>query len=92
MWSMVAQRFTQITSQALHQINFAAWSAVPQEHIQSLFESMPRSEDSEGSSRRLLAFDIGRGALHLLRWVGQPLGTLHDGNLNADRTFMTSYV
>ncbi|GFV89154.1 transposable element Tcb1 transposase [Trichonephila clavipes] len=41
MWSMVAQRLTQITSPAatpdqLWQRVEAAWSAVPQEHIQSL--------------------------------------------------------
>ncbi|KFM62927.1 Transposable element Tcb1 transposase, partial [Stegodyphus mimosarum] len=47
MWSMIAERLTQITSQAatpdqLWQRVEAAWSAVPQEHIQSLFESMPR--------------------------------------------------
>ncbi|GFV17716.1 transposable element Tcb1 transposase [Trichonephila clavipes] len=47
MWSMVAQRLTQITppaatSDQLWQRVEAAWSAVPQEHIQSLFESMPR--------------------------------------------------
>ncbi|GFX07591.1 transposable element Tc1 transposase [Trichonephila clavipes] len=47
MWSMVAQRFTQITPPAatpdqLWQRVEAAWSAVPQEHIQSLLESMPR--------------------------------------------------
>ncbi|KFM71701.1 hypothetical protein X975_10600, partial [Stegodyphus mimosarum] len=47
MWSMVAERVTQITSQAvtpdqLWQRVEAAWSAVPQEHIQSLFESIPR--------------------------------------------------
>ncbi|GFX50010.1 transposable element Tc1 transposase [Trichonephila clavipes] len=45
--SMVAQRLTQITPTAappdqLWQRVEAAWSAVPQEHIQSLFESMPR--------------------------------------------------
>ncbi|GFS92591.1 transposable element Tcb1 transposase [Trichonephila clavipes] len=44
MWSMFAQRLTQITPQAatpdqLWQRVEAAWSAVPQEHIQSLFES-----------------------------------------------------
>ncbi|GFX76703.1 transposable element Tcb1 transposase [Trichonephila clavipes] len=48
MWSMVAQRLTQIippatTPDQLWQRVEAAWSAVPQEHIQSLFESMPRS-------------------------------------------------
>ncbi|GFY32988.1 transposable element Tcb1 transposase [Trichonephila clavipes] len=47
MWSMVAQRLTQITPPAstadqLWQRVEAAWSAVPQEHIQSLFESLPR--------------------------------------------------
>ncbi|GFW25922.1 hypothetical protein TNCV_1328781 [Trichonephila clavipes] len=47
MWSMVAQRLTQITPPAatpdqLWQRVEAAWSAVPQELIQSLFESMPR--------------------------------------------------
>ncbi|GFW36655.1 transposable element Tcb1 transposase [Trichonephila clavipes] len=46
-WSMVAQRLTQITPLAappdqLWQRVKASWSAVPQEHIQSLFESMPR--------------------------------------------------
>ncbi|GFW80891.1 transposable element Tcb1 transposase [Trichonephila clavipes] len=47
MWSMVAQRLIQITPPAttpdqLWQRVKAAWSAVPQEHIQSLFESKPR--------------------------------------------------
>ncbi|GFT64870.1 transposable element Tcb1 transposase [Trichonephila clavipes] len=47
-WSMVAQRLTQIippaaTPDQLWKHVEAAWSAVPQEHIQSLFESMPRS-------------------------------------------------
>ncbi|GFU32919.1 transposable element Tcb1 transposase [Trichonephila clavipes] len=47
MWSMVAQRLTQITPPAatpdqLWQRVEASWSAAPQEHIQSLFESMPR--------------------------------------------------
>ncbi|KFM67050.1 Transposable element Tc1 transposase, partial [Stegodyphus mimosarum] len=47
MWSMVAEQLTQITSQAAtpyqlwHYVE-DAWYAVPQEHIQSLFESMPR--------------------------------------------------
>ncbi|GFW07022.1 transposable element Tcb1 transposase [Trichonephila clavipes] len=51
-WPMVAQRLSQITPppatpDQLWQCVEAAWSAVPQEHIQSLFESMPRrvSED-----------------------------------------------
>ncbi|GFV49055.1 transposable element Tcb1 transposase [Trichonephila clavipes] len=47
MWSMVAQQLTQITPPAapldqLRQRVEVARSAVPQEHIQSLFESMPR--------------------------------------------------
>ncbi|GFV97349.1 transposable element Tcb1 transposase [Trichonephila clavipes] len=47
MWSMVAQRLTQITPPAAPPDHLwkrveAAWSAVPQEHIQSLFESMPK--------------------------------------------------
>ncbi|GFU91723.1 transposable element Tcb1 transposase [Trichonephila clavipes] len=47
MWSMDAQRLTQIkppaaTSDQLWQRVEAAWSDVPQEHIQRLFESMPR--------------------------------------------------
>ncbi|GFX73527.1 transposable element Tcb1 transposase [Trichonephila clavipes] len=47
MWSMVAQRLTQITPSAVTPDQFwqrveAGWSAVPQEHTQSLFESMPR--------------------------------------------------
>ncbi|GFX69761.1 transposable element Tcb1 transposase [Trichonephila clavipes] len=47
MWSMVAQRLIQITPQAdtpnqLWQRVDAAWSAVLQEYIQSLFESIPR--------------------------------------------------
>ncbi|GFW17800.1 transposable element Tcb1 transposase [Trichonephila clavipes] len=46
-WSMVAQRLTQITPpdatpDPLWQRMEAAWSVVQQEHIQSLFESMPR--------------------------------------------------
>ncbi|GFW90144.1 uncharacterized protein TNCV_1789661 [Trichonephila clavipes] len=47
MWSLAAQRLTQITPPAatpdeLWQRVAAACSAVPKEHIQSLFESMPR--------------------------------------------------
>ncbi|GFV07353.1 transposable element Tcb1 transposase [Trichonephila clavipes] len=47
MWSMVAQRLTQITPplatpDQLWQRMEAAWSVVPKEHIQSHFESMPR--------------------------------------------------
>ncbi|GFV87396.1 transposable element Tcb1 transposase [Trichonephila clavipes] len=51
MWSMVAQRLTQITPPAatpnqLWQRVEAAWSTVPQEHIQNLFESMPRRAEA----------------------------------------------
>ncbi|GFW65415.1 hypothetical protein TNCV_3675891 [Trichonephila clavipes] len=47
MWPRVAQRLTQITPPAattdqLWQRVEAAWSDVPQEHMLSLFESMPR--------------------------------------------------
>ncbi|GFT69650.1 transposable element Tcb1 transposase [Trichonephila clavipes] len=47
MWSMVAQRLIQITPPAakpdhLWQRGEAVWSVVPQEHIQSLFESLSR--------------------------------------------------
>ncbi|GFX23811.1 transposable element Tcb1 transposase [Trichonephila clavipes] len=47
MWLMVAQRLTQITPSAatpdqLWQCVEVAWSVVPQEYIQSLFETMPR--------------------------------------------------
>ncbi|GFY05181.1 transposable element Tc1 transposase [Trichonephila clavipes] len=47
MWSMVSQWLTQIkppasTPDQLWQRVETAWSAVPQKHIQSLFESMPR--------------------------------------------------
>ncbi|GFX02273.1 transposable element Tcb1 transposase [Trichonephila clavipes] len=47
MWSMVAQRLTQITTLAatpdqLWQRVEAASSSVPHEHIESLFESVPR--------------------------------------------------
>ncbi|GFU74986.1 transposable element Tcb1 transposase [Trichonephila clavipes] len=55
MWSMVAQRLTQITPPAatpdqLWQRVVAASSAVPQEHFQSLFESMPRRVATEISN------------------------------------------
>ncbi|GFV44177.1 transposable element Tcb1 transposase [Trichonephila clavipes] len=47
MWSMGAQQLTQITTPSetpdqLWQRVEAAWSAITQEHIQSIFESMPR--------------------------------------------------
>ncbi|GFS80314.1 transposable element Tcb1 transposase [Trichonephila clavipes] len=55
MWSMVAQRLTHITPPAatpdqLWQRVEAAWSAVTQEYIQSLFESMPRRVAAEISN------------------------------------------
>ncbi|GFV37468.1 uncharacterized protein TNCV_1157311 [Trichonephila clavipes] len=55
MWSMVAQRLTQIKSSATTQDQLwqrveAAWSALPQKHIQSLFESMPRRVHRIGST------------------------------------------
>ncbi|GFY11034.1 hypothetical protein TNCV_2201421 [Trichonephila clavipes] len=61
MWSMVVQRLTQITPPAatpdqLWQRAEAAWSAVPQEPIQSIFESMPRSVAATDT----LATDSGR--------------------------------
>ncbi|GFW83721.1 adhesion G protein-coupled receptor B2 [Trichonephila clavipes] len=48
MCSRVAERLTQVTPPAatpdeLWQCVEASWSAVTQEHIQSLFESMPRN-------------------------------------------------
>ncbi|GFV98655.1 transposable element Tcb1 transposase [Trichonephila clavipes] len=59
MWSMVAQRLTQITPpdatpDQLWQRVETAWSAVPQEHIQSLFESMPRRGSGDLQQWRLL--------------------------------------
>ncbi|GFV62046.1 transposable element Tcb1 transposase [Trichonephila clavipes] len=59
MWSMVAERLTQITSPAatpdqLWQRVEAAWSAVPQEHIRSLFESMPRRVEAVTTLHRSL--------------------------------------
>ncbi|GFV92258.1 transposable element Tcb1 transposase [Trichonephila clavipes] len=59
MWSMVAQPLTQITIPAVTPDQLwkrveAAWSAVPQEHIQSLFESMPRRGSGDLPQWRLL--------------------------------------
>ncbi|GFW78264.1 transposable element Tcb1 transposase [Trichonephila clavipes] len=58
MWSTDAQRLTQFTPSAatpyqLWQRVEAAWSAVPQEHIQSLFESMPTCVAAAPSSGTL---------------------------------------
>ncbi|GFX71824.1 hypothetical protein TNCV_2010611 [Trichonephila clavipes] len=46
------------TPDQLWQCVEASWSAVPQEHIQSLFESMPRRE--QRLSPRMAATDSGR--------------------------------
>ncbi|GFX86512.1 pro-Pol polyprotein [Trichonephila clavipes] len=56
MWSMVAQRLTQIappaaTPDQLWQRVEAAWFSVPQEHIQSHFELMPIRRERENFSR-----------------------------------------
>ncbi|GFU49161.1 uncharacterized protein TNCV_2674641 [Trichonephila clavipes] len=67
MWSMVAQRLTQITPPAappdqLWQRVEVAWFAVPQEHIQSLFESMPRCggqlDEWKWDCHRLMLLDV----------------------------------
>ncbi|GFU95075.1 transposable element Tcb1 transposase [Trichonephila clavipes] len=68
MWSIVVQRLTQITPPAatpdqLWQRVEAAWSAVSQEHIQSLFESMPRH----------LAAVISNNGGYSGYWAGTPL-------------------
>ncbi|GFX53087.1 hypothetical protein TNCV_1655461 [Trichonephila clavipes] len=62
MGSMVAQRLTQITPPTstpyqLWQSMEVAWSSVPQEHIQSLFESMLRKEPLN-ETRRLLVTNL----------------------------------
>ncbi|GFU86036.1 transposable element Tcb1 transposase [Trichonephila clavipes] len=59
MWSMVAQPLTQITPPAATPDQLwlrmeSAWSSVPQEHIQSLFESMPRSVAEDQARRRFV--------------------------------------
>ncbi|UYV70138.1 hypothetical protein LAZ67_7001946, partial [Cordylochernes scorpioides] len=64
MWSMVAQQLTQITSPAatpdqLWQRVESAWSAVTQEHIQSLFESMPRRVAANASGPFLNTINNG---------------------------------
>ncbi|GFV50427.1 transposable element Tcb1 transposase [Trichonephila clavipes] len=73
MWSMVAQRLTQITPPAatpdqLWQRVEAAWSAVPQEHIQSLFESMPRRVAAPSS--RKFSREVGRRGVLPQNWGG----------------------
>ncbi|GFX12227.1 hypothetical protein TNCV_1103451 [Trichonephila clavipes] len=71
MGSMVAQRLTQITPPAatpdqLWKRVEAAWSAVPQEHIQSLFESMPRSASEKQVGRIDVSAATSVGAIKLL--------------------------
>ncbi|GFT50490.1 hypothetical protein TNCV_551101 [Trichonephila clavipes] len=71
MWSMVAQRLTLITTPAatpdqLWQRLEAAWSVVPLEHIQSLFESMPSKEvctPSHDKNESYFSVDQQRGVL-----------------------------
>ncbi|GFW77220.1 hypothetical protein TNCV_2726501 [Trichonephila clavipes] len=63
MWSMSAQRLTPITPPAatpdqLWQRVEAAWSTVPQEYIQGLFESIPRCMATVAAIR-----DISRSCL-----------------------------
>ncbi|GFW10364.1 transposable element Tcb1 transposase [Trichonephila clavipes] len=68
MWSMVAQRLTQITTSAatpdqLLQHVETTWSAVPQEHIQSLFESI---------LRRVTAMNSNNGGYSGYRFWQEP--------------------
>ncbi|GFV67942.1 hypothetical protein TNCV_1872241 [Trichonephila clavipes] len=63
MWSMVAQRLTLITPPAstpdqLWQRVVAAWSAVPQELIQSLFESMTRRVAAVSAAKSVFIFEF----------------------------------
>ncbi|GFX43704.1 transposable element Tcb1 transposase [Trichonephila clavipes] len=72
MWFMVAQRLTQITPPAatpdqLWQRVDAAWSAVPQEHIQSLFESMPRRVAADYINLKYEAISVPQGSVHLVK-------------------------
>ncbi|GFU68911.1 hypothetical protein TNCV_4882381 [Trichonephila clavipes] len=82
---MVTQRLTQITPPAvtpnqLWQRVDAAWSAVPQEHIQSLFESMPRR-----GSKIILDFD--RKSLAIQESQVEDI-KIDDGNLRVDLSEM----
>ncbi|GFW93703.1 transposable element Tcb1 transposase [Trichonephila clavipes] len=77
MWCMVAQRLTRITPPAatpdqLWQRVEAAWSAVPQEHIQSLFESMPRRVAA--SHGKIVEVEIGGVAIY------RPFGEFRRAN------------
>ncbi|GFX02491.1 transposable element Tcb1 transposase [Trichonephila clavipes] len=69
MWTMVAQRLTQITPPAATPDQFwqrveAAWSAVPQEHIQSLIESMQRRVAAVISNNGGYSVDTDSGKNH----------------------------
>ncbi|GFV22124.1 transposable element Tcb1 transposase [Trichonephila clavipes] len=75
MWSVVAQRLTQITPPAatpdqLWQRVEAAWSSVPQEHIQSLFESMPRNVAERYHILTERSFALSVGAFGANRYPG----------------------
>ncbi|GFV28793.1 transposable element Tcb1 transposase [Trichonephila clavipes] len=78
MWSLVAQRLTQITPPAaspdqLWQRVEAVWSAVPQEHIQSFFESIPRLVAEAYASEKQRDFenllDFIQSATRELKWM-----------------------
>ncbi|GFW85053.1 transposable element Tcb1 transposase [Trichonephila clavipes] len=70
LWSTVAHRLAQITPPAatpdqLWQRVEAAWSVVPQELIQSLFESMPRSQSVKNAPFPLNSEQSQEGRLSL---------------------------
>ncbi|GFU11985.1 hypothetical protein TNCV_3265771 [Trichonephila clavipes] len=97
MWSMVAQRLTHITPLAtpdqLWQRVEAAWSAVPQEHIQSLFESMPRRVNGRWRSgryeRKFRSSVNGHGG-HCVRVVRLMVHNDESGAVTADLTINLS--
>ncbi|GFX21844.1 hypothetical protein TNCV_2311231 [Trichonephila clavipes] len=79
---MVVQRLTQITPPAatpyqLWQRVEAACSAVPQEHIQSLFESMPRRVAEEAGFKEfgvcLRSTDFTAGKVVFLHGLLSPI-------------------
>ncbi|GFT30869.1 hypothetical protein TNCV_1682561 [Trichonephila clavipes] len=74
MWSMIVQRLIQITPPAaipdqLWQTVEAAWSAEPQEYIQSIFESMPRSVAAISGPLQIIKPSREIEALRILREV-----------------------
>ncbi|UYV78741.1 hypothetical protein LAZ67_16002621 [Cordylochernes scorpioides] len=88
MWSMVAQRLTQITSPAatpdqLWQRVEDSWSTVPQEHIQSLFESMPRRVAA------FARFKAGRTSVKDDLHTGRPLSIRNPENALKIKTYQT---